>query len=1081
MISLLNVTKEYRLDETTSITPINRVNLEIKSGEFLMIVGRSGSGKTTLLNLCAGLIKPTSGQVLIDGVDLQNMSDEKLSDLRSRKIGFIFQFQSMLPNLTVIENVAMPAAAYKNMKDDVFKRGAELLEMVGLKDRMNALPKQLSAGELRRVAIARALMNRPEVLLADEPTSDLDEQTEVNIVSLLQSIHQSGVSIMMITHNMDLVPYATRAFKVEDGGLVPVNMEEYRARRATPVAGHIETDRERELVLTHSSGESGRNSARSIRRRRAIFMAPGGAMWLGVTAVVLAAFAVGTVLPGAIKPQPSASTAETQSATNQTAARTNAMGMGGASGTAQYDPTEYNLYGNTGMYSNAMMGVTWPLRNDPAPGAPFQDPPLLQNLSNTPGVFEGKLEAREANISLSGTMASLLTYNGLYPGPLIKVKHGDILKIDFVNSLPATTAKNVLGFEENHTNLHTHGLHVSMEEPSDDDMLDIAPGQSYNYQFDLSKQDGGTLNFIHGHSHGTAAEQLWGGMLATVLVEDEITALSSYETHVMVLKDITLDGSEPQAHLFMTDWMYGKEGNIVTVNGQVNPVMSIKPGQVQRWQILNGSNARFYKIYLENHLLYLVGTDSGLLDKPYPVSSLLLAPGERADVLVKAGTGTGSYKLVSLPYSRMMGMMGIDAGMSGMSMPMQNGNSTSWYEPGMGMYGSSDNLTMGPYGMGMNGGMYNPYGYSSSSMYGGMSMYGANMYGGIGMQGQGGMYDPYPYATWPTVTKLLGLTTAEIQAQLAQGLSLVDIAASRNITADQVVQAILDQTKANLEEYVKDGYLNEEQVSQQLIWLEPYVRQAISAKTAGGPGMYDGMYNSNLPYGSMGMYGSMNNSSLYDPSQMYGGVNNGSCGGTSMYGMGTVGWCPGMIGTIGMGTYDMSASVQVTLMTLACSGVAVSQDLPTIVNPAATRLAMDISSLPVQTLILSMDMTGNAYINGQDFDMQPLIIKSQAGTFEVWQIINRSMMDHPFHLHTNPFQVLTIMGGDIDYSRLYTSIPAMKDTIIVPKCGSVTILVPIKDFSGTDMFHCHILEHEDIGMMGIWQIGDTGMQPMKMD
>lgn len=140
---------------------------------------------------------------------------------------------------------------------------------------------------------------------------------------------------------------------------------------------------------------------------------------------------------------------------------------------------------------------------------------------------------------------------------------------------------------------------------------------------------------------------------------------------------------------------------------------------------------------------------------------------------------------------------------------------------------------------------------------------------------------------------------------------------------------------------------------------------------------------------------------------------------------------------------------------------------------------MDLSAMPKQTLVLSMDMSGNAYINGRDFDVQPLTIESQVGTYEVWQIINQTMMDHPFHLHTNPFQVLSVMGGDIDYARLYTATPAMKDTIIVPRCGNVTLLVPIKDYAGTDMFHCHILEHEDTGMMGIWQIGSTEMQPMK--
>jgi putative ABC transport system ATP-binding protein len=231
MISLINVTKEYRLDPATNITPIREVNLEIQRHDFLMIVGRSGSGKTTLLNLCGGLIKPTSGQVLVDGADIQKLSDKKLSILRSRKIGFIFQFQSLLPNLNILENVAMPAAASGKATHNLFQRATELLVMVDLGERTKVYPKQLSAGELRRVAIARALINQPEILLADEPTADLDENTEVSIVSLLQKIHQSGVTVVMITHSLDLIPYSTRAFKVENGGLTPINRDEYTARR----------------------------------------------------------------------------------------------------------------------------------------------------------------------------------------------------------------------------------------------------------------------------------------------------------------------------------------------------------------------------------------------------------------------------------------------------------------------------------------------------------------------------------------------------------------------------------------------------------------------------------------------------------------------------------------------------------------------------------------------------------------------------------------------------------------------------------------------------------------------------------
>ena len=217
MISLHNVSKEYNLDDATTITPVRSVTLEIKRGEFILIIGRSGSGKTTLLNLAAGLVKPTSGKVLFEGKDIWQMSDKELSFLRARKMGFIFQFPSMLPSLRVIDNVAMPTIFAHNGKHDGYAHAEELLRMVGLTPRKDCLPRQISGGEQKRTVIARALVNRPEVILADEPTADLDEQTEHEIMALLREIHQSGVTVIMVTHSLELLPYATRALKMEDG------------------------------------------------------------------------------------------------------------------------------------------------------------------------------------------------------------------------------------------------------------------------------------------------------------------------------------------------------------------------------------------------------------------------------------------------------------------------------------------------------------------------------------------------------------------------------------------------------------------------------------------------------------------------------------------------------------------------------------------------------------------------------------------------------------------------------------------------------------------------------------------------
>jgi FtsP/CotA-like multicopper oxidase with cupredoxin domain len=267
------------------------------------------------------------------------------------------------------------------------------------------------------------------------------------------------------------------------------------------------------------------------------------------------------------------------------------------------------------------------------------------------------------------------------------------------------------------------------------------------------------------------------------------------------------------------DFMHGKEGNTVMVNGQVNPVLPIRPGQIQRWRILNASNARFYMLSLEGHALSVVGTEGGLLDKAYAVPRLLLSPGERVEILIKASQKSGSYRLLSLPYNR------------------------------------------------------------------------------------------------------------------------------------------------------------------------------------GG--------------GSMGQ--------------------------------------------------------QVTLLTLSCKGSRAYDAIPSSIDPEAVRVAGN----PVATRTLSLSMgQGKGYINGISFaGMDSTFeIHSMLGTWEVWRVVNQSMMDHPFHQHVNPCQVLSISGGDAGYASLYTGAPAWKDVVLVPKMGSATLLVPVMDYGGMAMFHCHIVEHEDIGMMGLWHI-----------
>ncbi len=459
---------------------------------------------------------------------------------------------------------------------------------------------------------------------------------------------------------------------------------------------------------------------------------------------------------------------------------------------------------------------------DPPPGAAFADPVEMRNFSTVPGIVEVDVEAKPSWVNVNGTMANLLTYNGSYPAPTIRVRKGDTLRVHLKNSLPVM-GTNILGHEREITNLHTHGLHVSPSGNSDNMMVMLMSGDAFDYEYNLSKQEAGTLNIYHPHIHGTVAEQYWGGMAGALIVEDDITALAGYETHLFVLKDITLSGSAPEPYTSTMDYMQGKEGNTVMVNGQVNPVLPIKPGQVQRWRVMNASNARFYKLSLENHTLYVVGTESGLLDKPYPMSSIILSPGERVEILVKANQTTKNYRFLSLPYSRM---------------------------------------------------------------------------------------------------------------------------------------------------------------------------------------------------GNMG-------------------------------------------------------GQQVTLMTLSYKGGRTSDGIPSIINPNAARISPSIAK--TERLVLSMGQ-GKGYINGISFTMENYFaIHSQLGTHEVWEIVNQSSMDHPFHQHVNACQVLSITGGDASYASFLTKTPAWKDVVIIPKWGSAKILVPVMDYAGMGMFHCHIIEHEDIGMMGVWDIMDMPM------
>jgi putative ABC transport system ATP-binding protein/lipoprotein-releasing system ATP-binding protein len=220
IIETQRLTKIYNLGEQ-EVVAVSNVNLAVEEGEFISIVGHSGSGKTTLLSLIGGLTWPTYGEVLIEGVNIWDLNDEELSRLRNRKIGFMFQFSSLIPTLTVKDNMLLPAALSGKVRSEEMRRARALLELVGLADKINAYPTQLSGGQQRRVAIARAFMNRPKIILADEPTGDLDEESEIQVMELLKAMNEvEGTTILLVTHNRELAAQTQRTLVMKSGRLI---------------------------------------------------------------------------------------------------------------------------------------------------------------------------------------------------------------------------------------------------------------------------------------------------------------------------------------------------------------------------------------------------------------------------------------------------------------------------------------------------------------------------------------------------------------------------------------------------------------------------------------------------------------------------------------------------------------------------------------------------------------------------------------------------------------------------------------------------------------------------------------------
>jgi putative ABC transport system ATP-binding protein/lipoprotein-releasing system ATP-binding protein len=218
MIEANGLCKHYGKGDR-QVKAVDQVDLSVGPGDFVSIMGHSGSGKTTLLSLMGGLTRPTSGTVRVDGVDLWGIRDQALARLRNRRIGFVYQFASLIPTLTALENVVLPVV-FGTPPPDARERAMELLGTLGMADRSGAYPGQLSGGEQRRVAIARSFINQPAVVLADEPTGDLDEETEAEVLEFFTRMNREQVAFVLVTHSRELAALGRVRLRMDHGRLM---------------------------------------------------------------------------------------------------------------------------------------------------------------------------------------------------------------------------------------------------------------------------------------------------------------------------------------------------------------------------------------------------------------------------------------------------------------------------------------------------------------------------------------------------------------------------------------------------------------------------------------------------------------------------------------------------------------------------------------------------------------------------------------------------------------------------------------------------------------------------------------------
>jgi putative ABC transport system ATP-binding protein len=218
MIQVTGITKAFATPGG-EVRAVDHANFNVGKGEFALILGRSGSGKSTFLGMLAGLIRPTEGTVRIRGRDIGSLPEDQVAELRAREIGFVFQFSGLIPTVTALENVLVPTLFWPE-GPGTREKALLLLEKVGVAERADAYPATLSSGEMKRVAIARALINSPSILIADEPTGDLDVDTEAEIMALFRQLNSEGITLVMVTHNPDLIPCATSIYGMARGKMV---------------------------------------------------------------------------------------------------------------------------------------------------------------------------------------------------------------------------------------------------------------------------------------------------------------------------------------------------------------------------------------------------------------------------------------------------------------------------------------------------------------------------------------------------------------------------------------------------------------------------------------------------------------------------------------------------------------------------------------------------------------------------------------------------------------------------------------------------------------------------------------------